>query len=255
MNFGMLRKTALERWKRFADPCGHGNLVGLQESGPEALLAWQFFSYPVSCQWQILASQSGFGHVSIFCSVWEWAANLTDILLDCRFDVYPVGQPWVDSDHNSNYGYPSFIETCPEILARHYFRTLILAAEILEDLTILRKAMADDPGAKKNARSDLSQGALQVDTLMRYVNTICKHKGRLHECNHHLPKKFLDDDPSFDPRHYEDWGFLNSTIEIPRYLDIIETVAGAFVKVDQLLHQPDMMTKVGGIYGKPLATE
>lgn len=255
MNFGIVRNAALERWKQLADPCSHGQFIDLPDSGVQAPLVWQRFSYPISCQWQSMAGASGFGHVSIFCSVWEWAANLTDILLDYRFDAYPIGQPEVNPDQTVSEIEPFFLEIAPAILSRHYFRTLMLAAEILEDLTILRKSMSDDPGAKKNARIDLSQAPFGVDTLMKYVNTICKHKDRLHECNHHLPTRFLDEDPRFDPSHYGDWDFLNACIEVPRYMDIIETVMGAFNRVDQLLRQPDIMAKVGGMYGKRLGTE
>jgi hypothetical protein len=203
----------------------------------------------------MMAGSSGFGHVSIFCSVWEWAANLTDILLDGRFDDYSIGQQETDSDQKISETDSLFHENAPLVLARHYFRTLIIAAEILEDLTILRKSMSDGSVSTKKARSDLSQAPLRVDPLLRYVNAICKHKDQLHECNHHLPKRFLDEDPSFDLRHYEDWRFLNSFIEIPRYADIIETVVGAFNKVDQFLRQPGTMAKVSGIYGKHLGTE
>jgi hypothetical protein len=255
MNFGIARKAALERWKQLADPCGHSHLINLPDSGIEAPLIWQLFGYPISCQWQMMAGSSGFGHVSIFCSVWEWGANLTDILLDGRFDDYSMGQQEADSDQEASDIDSLFHENAPVVLARHYFRTLIVAAEILEDLTILLKSMSDNSGAKKNARTELSQASLPVDELMKYVNTVCKHKGQLHECNHHLSKRFLDEDPSFDLRHYEDWRFLNSFIEIPRYADIIETVVGAFNKVDQLLRQPGIMAKVGGIYGKRLGTE
>jgi hypothetical protein len=255
MNFGAVRNEALERWKQLADPCGHTYLFNLPASGTEAPLIWQLFGYPISCQWQVTAGSSGFGHISIFCSVWEWAANLTDLLLDCRFDHYVIGQPETHSDREATDISSLLLQGAPAVLVRHYFRTLIIAAETLEDLTILLKSMSDNSAAKKNARSDLSQASLPVDELLKYVNTICKHKGDLHGCNHHLPKKFLDEDPSFDLRHYQDWKFLHSFIEIPRYVDIIETVIGAFKKVDHLLRQPESMTKVGGIYGKHLGTK
>ncbi|MFO1485543.1 MAG: hypothetical protein U1F71_19430 [Verrucomicrobiaceae bacterium] len=255
MNFGTVRNDALERWKQLADPCGHSHFFKLPNAGIEAPLMWQLLGYPISCQWQVMAGSAGFGHISIFCSVWEWAANLTDLLLDCRFDDYAIGQQQGDSDQDASDIDSIFHQNAPEVLARHYFRTLIIAAEILEDLTILRKSMSDCSGAKKNARTELSQSSLPVDTLIKYVNTICKHKGDLHGCNHHLPKRFLDEDPSFDLGRYQDWKYLHSFIEIPRYVDIIETVIGAFKKVDQLLRLPDSMKKVGDIYGKHLGTK
>lgn len=255
MNFGIARKAALERWKQLADPCGHSHFFNLPDSGIEAPLVWQLFGYPISCQWQMMAGSSGFGHVSIFCSVWDWAANLTDILLDDRFDAYPIHQLESEPHQNAIDIDDSLHEIAPAVLSRHYFRTLVLAAEVLEDLTNLRSSMTDDLRAKKNSRNDLSQTPLLVDTLIKYVNKICKHKGGLHKCNHHLPKRFLDEELGFDLRHYEDWDFLNACIEIPRYVDIIETVTGAFKRVDQLLREPDIMAKIGGIYGNRLGVE
>lgn len=252
MTFGTLRIAALEYWKKLADPCNQGLFIELPDSGAEAPLVWQMFSYPISCQWQVRAGSAGFGHISIFCSIWEWAANLTDTLLDHRFDDYPIGELDSDAKAELDDEVAMFSEHAPEILSRHYFRTIMLAAETLEDLTILRNAMSDDPLVKKNARNDLSQSPLGVDTLIGYANRICKHKGGLHECNHHILKLFLDSVESFDSQHYTRWNFLREDrIEIPRYEDLIQTVIGAFRKIDELLADPDHMARVGAAFAKP----
>jgi hypothetical protein len=250
MTFGDVRKDALERWKRLADPCSHGQLVDFPDSGQEAPLVWQFLSYPISCQWQARSESEGFGHISIFCSLWEWASNLTDTLLDHRFDDYPIGElkPGVELEIDDET--KPFLEHFPEVLARHYFRTLLLAAEILEDLTILRNTMHEDSRVKKTARSDLSQAPLSVDALAQYVNRICKHKEPFHKCNHHIPKRFLDGIEDFDPTCYDDWKFLTDDfIEIPRYQDIIQTVIGAFSRVDALLRDSEKLDRVGRAFG------
>ena len=206
---------------------------------------------PDKLQWQNRASSAGFGHISIFCSIWEWASNLTDTLLDHRFDDYPIGE--LDSDAKAQLGdeVTMFIEYAPEILSRHYFRTIVLAAEILEDLTILRNTMIDDSREKKNARNDLTNGPIHVDKLIEFVNRICKHKSSFHACNHHLAKRLLDTIEDFDPKYYAEWKFLTEDcIEIPRYEDVIQTVIGAFRRIDDFLSDPGYMRKVGNVYGK-----
>jgi hypothetical protein len=233
---------------KMTDPCSSGTYYGGVDSGAEAPLIWQMMSYPISCQWQVRAGTAGFGHISIFCSTWEWASNLTDTLLDDRFDDYPIGE--VDSDTKAELG-SLLIEHAPEILSRHYFRTMILAAEILEDLTILRNTMIDDSREKKIARSDLSNGPIHVDKLIEFVNRICKHKNSFHACNHHLPKRFLDSVENFNLQHYTDWKFLTEDcIEIPRYEDVIQTVIGGFKKIDVLLSDLENMARVGNAFGR-----
>ena len=38
------------------------------------------------CGWQDRATAEGYGHISVFCSMGEWATNLSDLLTDDRFD-------------------------------------------------------------------------------------------------------------------------------------------------------------------------
>jgi len=219
-------------------------------------MIWQLMSYPISCQWQARAGSSGFGHISIFCSVWEWAANVTDVLLDNRFDDYPVGELGAQETQGLDNEDTMVLEQTPEILARHYFRTIMLSAEVLEDLTILRVQMASSPPTKKNARNDLSRAPLAVDGLIEYANRVCKHKEALHRCNHHIPKRFLDADLGFEPGHYTDWNFLaQDAIEIPRYGDIIETVVGAFSRADELLRDSDNLGRIGRAFGNARAEQ
>jgi hypothetical protein len=81
----------------------------------------------IECKWQDRArDQLGYEHISMFCSLGEWANNITDILKDFSCDYY------------------NFLnETHCQALFRYYTRFLLVISEMLTDFEeIIKKSKA-----------------------------------------------------------------------------------------------------------------
>jgi len=149
------------------------------------------FANSIECTWQNKADDLGYKHISVFCSIGQFASHITDLLRDNRFDKY-------DYDQSAEIN---------ELLFRYYSRILLIASEIFTDFQDLY-IIADEKMTTKqisglqskvlrpkqdNAREVLASGTQKVKLLLDYINKICKHKtANFHICNHHIDILFED---------------------------------------------------------------
>lgn len=149
------------------------------------------FANSIECTWQNKADSLGYTHISIFCSIGQFASHITDLLRDNRYDKYNYDQS----------------EEINELLFRYYSRILLIASEIFTDFQDLY-IIADDKITTKqlggiqskalrqkqdNARETLANGTQKIKQLLDYINKICKHKtANFHICNHHVHFLFED---------------------------------------------------------------
>ena len=149
------------------------------------------FSNSIECSWQIRAENLGYGHISVFCSIGQFASHITDLLRDNRFDK-----------HN--------FDKSPEIndlLFRFYTRILLISSEIFtdfQDLYIIANEKLTtkqigilhrkDLNNKKNeVRKVLANGGEEIKKILDFINKICKHKtANFHLCNNHIEYLFED---------------------------------------------------------------
>jgi hypothetical protein len=175
MKYGFIRKAALDHWMRATGRVR--NEVGNDE-----------FHNSFECRWQnAFEEPSDTGvHYSIFCSLGEFNTNLTDHLVDDRFDEYDFE-----------------VEEQAEVLFRLYTKINQTASEILTDFQdmlstfrigrILTTAeLSREKGASRaELNRNLEEGLVQK--YFEYFNNIFKHKANnMHFCNHHLPLRFMD---------------------------------------------------------------
>jgi hypothetical protein len=127
------------------------------------------------CKWQDRATLClGYEHISIFCSLGEWANNISDILREETYDNY-------------NFLY----EEHSKALFRYYTRLLLVISEILTDFENILQEL-ENPDSQK-IREFLSAKKGEINSIFAFINNICKHKtSSLHRCNHHLPIWFED---------------------------------------------------------------
>lgn len=149
------------------------------------------FSNSIECSWQNRSEQLGYNHISIFCSIGQFASHITDLLRDFRFDK-----------HNFDES-----EEVNELIFRFYSRILLISSEIFtdfQDLYIIAdekfttKQMSGIKGKdlkskQDNARKNLSNGSEEIKRLLDFINKICKHKtSNFHLCNNHIEYLFED---------------------------------------------------------------
>jgi len=129
----------------------------------------------LECAWQNRARDSlGHEHISIFCSLGEWASNISDILKDASRDRCD----FLDYDHR-------------QALYRYYTRFLLVVSEILSDFEDIVRETGSN--CSKDPRRFLSSKKGEMHALNGFLNTVCKHKvGKIHVCNHHLDIWFED---------------------------------------------------------------
>lgn len=175
-HFSKIRRDALRYWK---------------SRSKRVFKTTDNFSNSVECEWQRRGWRIGYAHISIFCSIGQFASHITDLLRDYRYDKYDF-----DADEDVN-----------EIIFRFYSRVLLIASEILtdfQDLYILadNKISAKQLGGlrrtdlkdKQNkARLALSGNTKTIQLLLDYINKVCKHKiSNIHLCNNHIKYLFID---------------------------------------------------------------
>lgn len=208
--FGYIRKQALSMWETNTNrDCRSVNddITGSFE-----------------CKWQDRATQQlGYEHISIFCSLGEWANNISDILKDENFDYY---------DYLND-------EDC-QALFRYYTRLLLIVSEILCDFEDIIQKIGTPQS--KNARNILSSSKGDLDSLLYYINRVCKHKVTgLHRCNHHLPIWFEDcaqSNPFVKPVSIRDLDFTQPDgILVPKLGRIIEIILYCYQQLDELFEK------------------
>lgn len=161
MKFEIVRKEALAYWKEYSGRSCRGFNENISET--------------YECTWQNIASEKfGNNHISIFCSIGEWASNISDILKDESLD---------NLDMRIHRHRPA--------LFRFYTRFLLITSEMLTDFQDMYQVYSGVQ--QKVARKFLSPSDNEIDQLFSYINSVCKHKvPKVHKCNHHLPIWFED---------------------------------------------------------------
>lgn len=207
--FGQVREQALELWKAttFRD-C-------------EAVNDDITNSY--ECMWQDRATSLNYKHISIFCSLGEWANNITDVLKDESCDDYS----FLDPEH------------C-QALFRYYTRMFLVTSEMLSDFEEIT-AFVNSTDVK-SARTFLSDKPFGLDTLFGFTNTVCKHKAKhIHLCNHHLPIWFEDCSevcPFVQPITIGHLDFDQPDgIFMPTLADVIMTVVICYNRLNELFER------------------
>lgn len=173
------------------------------------------------CKWQDRARDDfGYNHISIFCSLGEWANNISDILKDEIYDKYIF-----QNDDQS------------QALFRYYTRLLLVVSEMLSDFSNIVKMMSSFDTTK--AREFLSDNKRDVNSLLEFINKVCKHKvNNFHQCNHHLPILFEDqkENPEFySPISVKNINLSNpDAILMPKLNFIIQIVLNCYARIDEL---------------------
>jgi hypothetical protein len=142
------------------------------------LLLNDSFVNAYECDWQNKYSN---GHVNLFCSLGDWASNLTDLLKDNRFDEF-------DLDNSEQ----------AIVLFRFYTRIMLIISELLTDFqdiylhTInLHPSRQNNPTARGFYFPNESPD--RISKILNFINSICKHKTQhIHICNDHLQLHFED---------------------------------------------------------------
>lgn len=182
--FGAVRRSALDYWLQ---QTSREEVFYISEYS-NGVTCDDFFENSLECQWQEKVREVKLDedwHVSYFCSLGEWASNITDLLLDNRYDSLPL-----NGDH---------IEQEQKILFRYYTRVLLILSEMLTDFIQMYADFhqIETNGNEQDIRKKLSCGKLDVNEWITFINHVCKHKakknkGSIHQHNHHLPVWFDD---------------------------------------------------------------
>lgn len=167
--FGPIRQAVLTYW---AEQTGR---TILDDNGNYLLS--DTFEGAYECAWQ--NSYKG-GHVNLFCSLGDWASNLTDLLKDNRFDAFDL-----DATEQGI------------VMFRFYTRMMLVISELLTDFQdIYLQTRGLDVRRQKNiARTYYfpNETPDRITRILNYINSTCKHKTQhIHMCNEHLPIIFED---------------------------------------------------------------
>jgi len=198
------------------------------------------FMGSMECSWQNRSYKLGFKHVSIFCSIGQFASHITDLLRDFRFDRYNFDQS----------------EQINEVIFRYYCRIFLIASEIFtdfQDLYILadekistkdiRALESKDLRLKQdNARTALANGSDDIKILLDFINKICKHKtSNFHICNNHI-KYIFDDFHSVQPRRKMiELSKINSFTGYDR-VTLIKHNKPEYIRIPKLTYIIDLIT-------------
>ncbi|MCL4876243.1 MAG: hypothetical protein KJ064_06280 [Anaerolineae bacterium] len=188
-----------------------------------------FYESP-ECKYQTADGVEDF-HVSYFCSIGDWASNITDMLLDDRYD---------NLDYDSE-------EDLACTIFRYYTRMLLLVSEMVEDFTDLLCHLDIHRGIRKKDKKIYRRmfGNITPD-LMGYINTVCKHKyENVHACNHHLSLYFEDSNQPTNFKNPIKLGLSSGHtsqpdgIIVPKLGDILAIVINGYRILDGLLLEND----------------
>jgi hypothetical protein len=208
--FGNIRKQAFLLWE--------------QETHRNCHLVNDDITGSFECKWQDRATEDfDYEHISIFCSLGEWANNISDSLKDVSCDYYSFSE----NDHR-------------QALFRYYTRILLIVSEMLCDFEDIVKKI--ESLESKKAREFLSSKKGEVNSLHAFINTVCKHKVvKLHLCNHHLPIGFNDCSESctfIKPISIENLDFNQPDgILLPRLSYFVHVILECYSCLDKLFEQ------------------
>jgi hypothetical protein len=235
INFGYVRNKALNLW-----------LTGTgRKLIPHRNLRYDDFSFnDYECKWQQLSwnINGDEWHVSHFCSLGEWASNITDILDDGRFDMFTF----------QNGKDKSF-------LYRHYTRYMLLVLEMINDFVDILK-LADINLASKTQRKNSLSTITDVNELTNFINSACKHKAderngkHIHFHNHHLPIWFEDiqqPHPFHSPiSRFQAIQVHPDGILIPSIVDLTQIIIDGYKVLDyHFLNAPNKFSEFASKHG------
>ena len=193
-------------------------------------------------------------HVSIFCSLNNWASHLSDLLLDVQFDgillyTEPVREEIID-EHGEKIAIDTYNH---DRLSRYYGRFFLVVSELLVDFGDIAKQLGI-----KDANKLYSDGNLfGYSEVKGFINNVFKHKtNNFHVCNHHIPLLFCD---AFAPRnnyvksgkeylveigcsHDYNKKELEYILSHPRLIDVISFLAICYEKLDGLMTAENILT-------------
>ena len=210
--FGAFRNQAFQQWE--------------QQTNRNCRLVNDDITGSFECKWQDSATfDFGYEHISIFCSLGEWANNISDMLKDKSYDKYN----FLDDDHR-------------QALFRYYTRILLVISEMLSDF---EKIVQETESIKsKQAREFLSSEGRkrEVETLFEFINKVCKHKmNGLHFSNHHLPIWFEDcrESSAFEkPISIENFDFDQPDgILIPKLSYLVQVILQCYGRLNDLFEK------------------
>lgn len=162
-----IRKNALEIWSAVT-----GRVI-FDELGE---LSNDNFSGAYECKWQNSFEGS---HVNLFCSLGDWACNLTDLLKETKYDKLFFKDPEE-----------------AKVVFRYYTRILLIVSEMLTDFQDIYLQAENLHLKKKQVARTYYSRFSKVDEYTRmfdFINCICKHKTQhLHQCNNHSKIIFED---------------------------------------------------------------
>lgn len=177
LTFGVVRKRTLNLW--------------LTNTGRKLVrhrnLHYDDFSFnDFECKWQqrSWAINGEEWHVPHFCSIGEWACNITDMLDDARLDAFTFQD-----------------EMDKPFLYRYYTRYMLVILEMINDFVDMLVLINPNSGNKTQRKNSLSLRT-NVNELTNFINSLCKHKAdtrdgnHIHFHNHHLPIWFEDLGPN-----------------------------------------------------------
>lgn len=220
----------------------------------------------IECEWQTKnwnlheGTDKENNHISIICSLNNWASHITDILTDTSFDLLvllplPVGEKMKDENGKEF----DFNMKPYEKLDRYYGRFFLVVSELILDFGDI---------AKKLGISDYNQffsedNKYDYSKVRGYINNVFKHKtNNFHSCNHHIPILFNDSLASREKYTSKENDYLikigcsheyklkdkNYIHSMPRLIDIIEFVGICYIKLDKLFNENNII-KLAEEYG------
>jgi hypothetical protein len=230
--FQTIREDAVSKWAATTKRQG----CGLDEN----------YADSIECVWQTRAINGlGYCHISLFCSLADWACNMTDVLTDHRFDAMEL----LDANHS-------------QVLSRFYTRVLLVASEVfgdLEQLAVEAGRCKDQTSARTFLSPDTDPG--WINNLHHFINRICKHKFKnLHQCNHHLPICFEDQTPATAPANPIRLGNVDieggDAIQFPRLISICDAICVAYRKIDEVFQaDEDVFKRICDRFNDPSCTD
>lgn len=232
--FASTRKKALDIWLKTTNRALH----------PKPYKGFHFdtFEDAFECSWQrqsCAIKNNNDWHVPHFCSLGEWASNITDLLTDSRFD---------------NLSFTN--EQDIPFLYRHYTRFLLVVSEMINDFVDIMYLVCKPSDEKriwqKSFKRDLVPKIGDANKLTQFINCTCKHKAgespdgqsgkqktfipNLHHHNHHLPIGFEDSVTPFQFNSRISWQTPHppqpDSIYMPSLVKVTQVVSGGYQFLD-----------------------
>jgi len=217
--FGPIRQAALNYW---AQQTGRQ----IHDDNGNVLLT-DTFAGAYECDWQ--NSYAG-GHVNLFCSLGDWACNLTDLLKDDRFDDFDL-----DNEEQSI------------VMFRFYTRVMLVVSELLtdfQDMYLHTINLRPSRQHNQTARTFFfpNENPDRITKVLNYINSTCKHKTQhIHICNDHLPINFKDSSQRRRRLNYLSLADTNTQnkngILVPEVKYLIRTILTCYRRINSYFGQ------------------